>query len=148
MLVVFSRYIMVDLDASACDETYVTLCVYPKDAEIFNSVCSYSKIPPTSTSSRDGVFAWFWSTESVRSLDVGDHLKFMFNLVSNGKIQIETLKDVGCKCWLSCFWVSKCGNGGPGLEADVLVGLAQLALPLYFDIYFAKLPLDGSCAPS
>jgi len=139
---------MVELDASACEETYVTLCVYPKDAEIFNSVGYYSKIPPTSTSNRNDVFAWFWSTESVESVDVGDHLKFMFDLVSHENIQIETLKEAGCKCWLSCFWVSKCGNGGPGLEADILAGLAQLNLPLYFDIYFAKPPLDDSHTPS
>ncbi|WP_115779394.1 DUF4279 domain-containing protein [Paraburkholderia caffeinilytica] len=124
---------------SACDETFVTLCVYPKSAEIFDSVDEFSLVPPTLTSDRNGVFAWFWSTQSsVASRDVGEHLKFIVNLVSQAQLQMATLEDIGCKCWLSCFWVSSTGNGGPGLEPDVIASLSTLNLPLYFDIYFAE----------
>ena len=74
--------------ASACDETFVTLCVYPKSAEIFYSVGEFSLVPPTSTSDRNGVFAWFWSTQSsVASKDVGEHLKFIVDLASQAQTQ-------------------------------------------------------------
>lgn len=124
---------------SACDETFVTLCVYPKTAEIFYSVGEFSRVPPTSTSDRNGVFAWFWSTQSsVVSKDVGEHLKFIVDFAAQAQLQVATLQAVGCKCWLSCFWVSSNGNGGPGLEADVIAGVSTLNLPLYFDVYFAE----------
>ena len=122
---------------SACDETFVTLCVYPATREVYDAIGGFSQVPPTSMTERDGVYGWFWSSQrSVSSTDVADHLRYVLELISRAGLDLANLLRLGCKCWVSCFWVSSSGNGGPGLEPDVMAALSALNVPLYFDIYF------------
>ena len=39
---------------------------------------------------------------------------------------------------ISCYWLSQSGHGGPTLTPDIMRRLAELVVPVWFDVYFTS----------
>lgn len=130
-------------DFQSCEETYVTLCLYHDQLDP-SLITAQLGIEPTSVKrkeemnphSRNG---WFYSTEGiVESRDLRRHLYSIISDISIFSEHLEQLRIQGCEMWLSCFWASAAGNGGPILDSQIMLRLGQLSLDLDFDIWFSE----------
>ncbi len=84
----------------------------------------------------------FWelsSKEFETSTDLGLHIEWLVSKILPYKDQfIELSKAIQpLNTYISCFWESKTGHGGPIFSPSLLRKIADLNLELWFDIYFA-----------
>jgi hypothetical protein len=79
------------------------------------------------------VLASAWAVHSKRPRA---HFQWLLSFISPRARQLEALREQGYRMQVYCIWLSKGGYGGPELEPDILRGLADLGIPVYFDVSF------------
>ncbi len=81
---------------------------------------------------------WFISTKGIlESLDARRHIDYILNKVQGKENEIALFKEKGYLVDLCVRWDSNNGHGGPTLSPSQLVGLGELGIEMWFDIYFA-----------
>ena len=129
---------------SSCEATHVTLCVYPKEGGP-ESVSKSLGLTPTSfqkvgelskTKSIAQIDAWFLSSKGkVSSKDSRRHIDWILKKLEGKKRNIRGLSKKGARVELSCYWLSKTGNGGPSHFPDQLIKIGGLGIEFYYDFY-------------
>ena len=136
---------------ATCEETYVTLRIYPGTIEP-DEVSRALGLIPTGQQMKDQPYpskrlpdrkyklhGWFLSSEGeVESTDSQVHLDWLLQKLNGRDEALERLRLSGAETDVACFWMSANGNGGPTLSPERAGQLARLGLTLWFDIYFAE----------
>ena len=139
------------VDYATCEETYVTLRIYPGEIDP-EEVTRILNLTPTGQQRRgaanpskrlpDRTFklhGWFLSSEGqVESTDSELHLDWLFQKLSGREDALERLRRSGAETDVACFWVSANGHGGPTLSPERAGQLERYGLTLWFDIYFGE----------
>ena len=139
------------VDYATCEETYVTLRIYPGEVEPAD-VTRAMNLTPTRQQRRgepdpserlpDRTFklhGWFLSSQGqVASTDSQLHLDWLLQKLSGREKTLEQLRRSGAETDVACFWVSAGGHGGPTLSPERAGQLARYGLTLWFDIYFGE----------
>lgn len=142
-----------DEDAS-CAETFVTFRLFKEDlnpddvSRLLGLDASgvqrkgepqYPKNPDSLLRFRSG--GWLLSTKGhVESRDLRRHVEWLLGRLEPQREALLRLSREGCAMDLFCFWLSAGGQGGPELDAVLMGRLADLSLPIRFDIYFTDSP--------
>ena len=129
-----------------CSRTYATLCIYLPDTINPTVLTEKFGIEPSRTQIkgevRDGRVrnwptAWFLeSTEKVASKEVRRHIDWLLEQMKDKSEVIRGLQAEGSEIYVSCFWESAVGHGGPMLDPEILKKIASLNIGIAFDIYF------------
>jgi hypothetical protein len=129
-----------------CSRTYATLCIYLLDTSNPNFLTEKFGIEPSRIQVKGEVrngrvrnwpTAWFLnSTEKVASKDVRRHIDWLLEQMQYKSEVIRDLQIEGSEIYLSCFWESAVGHGGPMLDPEILQKIASLNIGIVFDIYF------------
>ncbi len=133
-------------DYPSCSRTYATLCVYHKSAEP-KIVTDILKIRPDSVKMVEGKTetglrsGWFLYTQNRNKLlstsrDMRTHVEWLLNRLNNKKSELQKLCKLNFILYISCFWESASGNGGPLLDPKFIKRLSEFPIELGFDIYF------------
>lgn len=139
-----------DDDYATCAETYATLRIlsHTVPAEL---IAQAMQVAPTRSFAKGDHFGvdggnirqqtgWFWSThEMSTSRDTRRHLDLVIQMLETKTKVILDLQAMGCKIDIVNYWVSKDGEGGPLIEPYQMRRLAELDLPVWWDVY-----VDGS----
>jgi hypothetical protein len=124
-----------------CDRTYATLCLYSDDLEP-EAISSLVGALPSTSAEKGGSLGtstarrntWLLTSEgAVESRDARRHIDWVLDRVDGpalSKLLMST-----CEGWLSCFWASRSGHGGPMVSPQQMERLAALGLDLGFDCY-------------
>ena len=130
-----------------CDSTYATLCIYLHDIDDPAIITKKLGIQPSRIQVRGEIrngkvkkwpAAWFLETsEQVQSKDVRRHIDWLLEYIKDNSDFIKQLQDTNSEIWISCFWASAPGHGGPMLDRDIIKRIAESGLGIYFDVYFA-----------
>jgi hypothetical protein len=139
---------MYDDDYSSCLRTYATLRVYPGDLDP-DEVTRVLGIEPTSTQRLGQVLApstrlaslngWFLSSQdSVDSRDSRRHIDWVLDAVEPHNVGLSTLRELGARMDISCYWLSATGNGGPTISPHQAGRLADAQLDCWWDVYFGE----------
>jgi hypothetical protein len=135
-------------DYKTCEETYVTLCIYPGEVDP-DVVTKHLAITPTrsqksgdtpdiqtSTQKAPKPNAWFLSSKSeVSSKDLRRHIDFILDKVAPRANSLRELKELGSEIRVSCYWASKYGHGGPTISPHQMRKLVLLDIELELDLY-------------
>jgi hypothetical protein len=133
-------------ESTGCSRTYATLCIYHPTADPSGITKLLRLAPerlqrvgePISSNKKAKVSGWFLGTKDIcMSKDLRVHLKLLIKKLAKKKGEIQTLYRSGHEIWISCFWESIYGNGGPFLDHKLLLELSQLPIDLNFDIWFS-----------
>lgn len=138
----------------ACIETHATLCIYSDDEpRLTELVRSLTKLEPTRTVENEQKafagfaipkYGWFFASKGkVSSLDVSEHIRWILGKIADPKA-LSTLQQRGCKAKVMCYWVSSGEGGGPVLDKDLLMLLAQHAVDVEFDVYCEEPPAGSA----
>ncbi|MBB3169476.1 DUF4279 domain-containing protein [Simiduia aestuariiviva] len=132
-------------DYPTCEDTYVTLRIYTGEmAPEF--VTRMLGVKPSDTLTKGQIAkgrkkpailnGWFLSSQGeVDSLDSRRHIDW---LLQNFEGKDELLRKVAAESqesYVSVFWSSKSGHGGPRLSQNQMAGLLRLGLDIDHDIY-------------
>ena len=80
---------------------------------------------------------WFLSSKHlVDSQDLRRHLDWLFDQIASRKAEIDSLREAGCTFTISCYWLSREGQGGPTLSLPQVEKLAEFRFEVWFDIHF------------
>lgn len=74
------------------------------------------------------------SAWSVQSKNVRDHFQWLLASVGSRASEMRNLRDQGHRITVHCLWVGKGGYGGPDLSPQIMRGLADLEVEVYFDV--------------
>lgn len=74
------------------------------------------------------------SAWSVQSKNVGDHFRWLLTSIGSRGAALRTLRGQGHRIAVHCLWVGKGGYGGPELSPDIMRGLADMEVEVYFDV--------------
>ncbi|CAN5601713.1 hypothetical protein BH11CYA1_BH11CYA1_28780 [soil metagenome] len=97
---------------------------------------------PSSVDAQTG--GWLLSSKhSVRSTDAMKHIDWVANQLANHGSSIHKLQQAGYTVDLVVAWFSDSWNTGPALTPELMLRLANLRIPLWFDVYLDK-PMDLS----
>ncbi|MHC5539745.1 DUF4279 domain-containing protein [Singulisphaera rosea] len=139
---------MSDDESEMSVETFATFRVYPGEMDP-SMITDRLRLQPSSWQ-RQGelVFSsrrpprpapingWFLtSRDQVDSRDSRPHIDWLLDRLTPKAEAVRALQDEGCKMDISCFWLSKLGNGGPELPPAQMRRLADLNIMLWFDFY-------------
>ena len=117
-------------------KTYATLRIY-HDKITPEEITQLLDILPTDCQLKNGKIkfnGWFLSSEKmVKSKDCREHIDIILNDVIPKKEVIQNLIKQGALIDMSCFWLSKNGQGGPTLSLDQCQKLAKLKIDIWFD---------------
>lgn len=72
-----------------------------------------------------------WSVP--RTKNVRDHFQWLLASVGSRVSELRTLRNQGHRIAVHCTWVGKGGYGGPDLSPQIMRGLADLEVEVYFD---------------
>jgi hypothetical protein len=137
-------------DYGTCDETYVTLRVYPGEITP-TEVTERLGLEPSETQTRGAVVTnkrgrtrtvklhgWFLTSKGeVESRDARRHLDWLFARLAPVEEALHALQNTpGVRIDISCGWWSAHGHGGPAVSPKQAQQLAALRLELWFDVYF------------
>lgn len=134
---------------TTAQETYVTLRVYHPQLDpeqlngIFECRPSHSwRINEELVVAEDGstrkatTGGWLLSSKhAVRSLDVKDHLAWLIKQLTGHGGTINRLQKAGYTTDVVVAWFSDSWNTCPALTPQHMQDLANLRLPLWFDVY-------------
>ncbi len=126
-------------DYQSCAETYATFCVYSdeltcEEIELLVGVKA-SRVVRIGDRASIKRNAFFLSSEGeISSFDSRVHLSYLINKLKG--LDVTAMKKQKCEFYITCFWVSSSGNGGPMLDVELMGNLSQLGLDLEFDVYF------------
>ncbi|MCU0914205.1 MAG: DUF4279 domain-containing protein [Planctomycetes bacterium] len=138
---------------ATCEKTYATLCIYPGERDP-DEVTERLRVQPTSIQRRGEPFvvsslrrcrlhAWFLcSQEYVESRDSRRHIDWILDRVEPARQALAALREGGARRYLSCYWLSAHGHGGPILSPQQMRRLADLDLECGYDIYAGPLALE------
>lgn len=132
-------------DYPTCENTYVTLRVYtgemapdfvtkilginPSDVVIKGKVAEGRKKPAI-------LNGWFLSSEGhVSSLDSRRHIDWLLDQLEGKESQLQRVIEASNEVYVSCYWSSLTGHGGPKLSQKQMKGLLKFNLELDHDIY-------------
>lgn len=132
-------------DYATCDKTYATLRVYTGDM----SPDFVSKILGVEASEKlyigkiaDGrlrpakLNGWFLTSKgSIDSLDARRHIDWLLDQLIGKEDKLSKVIESANEVYVSCFWGSAQGHGGPRLSPSQMSKLVQLNLELDWDIY-------------
>ncbi|MGI8972495.1 MAG: DUF4279 domain-containing protein [Dehalococcoidia bacterium] len=135
-------------DYGTCARTYATFCIY-HDALDPEMLSAELGIEPTDAQKRGEVgdpqaqdpfiyttSGWFLSSEgAVESRDARRHIDWLLDRLEPGSVTLQKLQRAGCRMEVSCYWLSRSGNGGPTLSPHQMARLATLGLEIEFDAY-------------
>jgi hypothetical protein len=71
---------------------------------------------------------------SVQSTDVSAHFQWLLAAVGSRSSQLQALRERGYRMEIHCLWTGRGGYGGPALPPDILLGLADLGIWVFFDV--------------
>jgi hypothetical protein len=136
-----SRYIH---DFASCSRTYATLCIYHNFEDSKNITDLLELTPSRAHNVGDlrhkrtaQTSGWFLGTKDIlTSRDLRAHIEWILDALVNKKEQLNSLLESGHELWISCFWESASGNGGPILDHEVITYLSEFPLELHFDVWF------------
>lgn len=87
---------------------------------------------------------WLLSSKySIRSTDAMKHIEWMADQLANHGNSIYKLQQAGFTVDLVVAWFSDSWNTCPALTPELMMRLANLRIPLWFDVYLDK-PMDLS----
>jgi Domain of unknown function (DUF4279) len=139
-----------DDDYSTCTRTYATLSIYPvrTDPETITELLG---IEPSSWQRTGGPMAeslrrppgiaeldlWCLTTKDrVKSRDSRRHIDWLLNRIEGKTAELRSTQLEGARMSVSCFWLSKFGEGGPTISPQQMTRLGELNIELWFDVYF------------
>ena len=134
-------------DYPTCAKTFATLRVYHDTADP-QSVTAVLGITPTRSWRRGEshgatrvathpTSAWCLCSEgAVASQDSLRHIEWLLAAIEPRHSGLRELRQQGHRTDISCYWLSESGHGGPTLTPDIMRQLAELELPVWFDVYF------------
>jgi Domain of unknown function (DUF4279) len=134
-------------DYPTCERCYATLCIETGENDA-SFVSAHLDIQPTSVQIRGECAAtgparinalnmWFLSSDGrVDSKDLRNHLDWLFDRIGPNKSQLKSLREMGCELRISCYWLSKEGEGGPTFSVSQTKKLAELEIEVWLDVYF------------
>jgi len=73
------------------------------------------------------------SADAVNSKDCRAHFQWLLAAVGSRGAELRNLRERACRVEIHCFWMSKSGYGGPELSPEIMRGLADLNVEVYFD---------------
>lgn len=139
-----------DDEFATCTKTYATLAIHKPDldADVVRQTLGWAQASRDSASeshqlsSRAAEAAGdrlFLSSEgSVSSRDLRRHVDWLLAHIARGPDAIRQLRDSGYELYVSAYWMSAFGHGGPILSAELMRALGAFGLDLDFDIYMAE----------
>ena len=69
-----------------------------------------------------------------RTKTVRDHFQWLLASVGSRASELRTLRNQGHRIAVHCTWIGKGGYGGPDLSPQIMRGLADLEVAVYFDV--------------
>ena len=133
------------------EDTRASLCIYKDDLDPGN-ISELLDIKPTVAQKKGGqkvnicekediesanVGGWFLSThEAVKNLNAEHHIQWLVDQISNRHSVIHELQDKGYRIEIWVYWLASSSNASPTLTPDLMRRLANLRIPIVFDIYF------------
>lgn len=121
-----------------CSKTYATLRIY-HDKITPEEITQSLDILPTDCQLKNEKIkfnGWFLSSEKmVKSKDCREHIDNILNDIILKKEVIQNLIKQGALINMSCFWLSKNGQGGPTLSSNQCEKLSELKIDIWFDFY-------------
>jgi len=135
-------------DYPNCYDTFVTLCI--QHPSLNPAVIDHVLGVPCTESYRQGdprsrahpsrgehdLGGWYLSTRNkVRSGDARRHIDWLLDRLEPRAAQLDELRRLHHDMWLSCYWASEAGHGGPRISPAQSHRLAALGLELEFDVY-------------
>ena len=134
-------------DYPTCAKTYATFRVYHDSADP-QAITTILGIAPTRSwrqgdshgTKRVAIFpcsGWLLSSEhAVTSHDSLRHLEWLLVSIEQHRAELHALREQGHRMDISCYWLSESGHGGPMLTPEIMRRLGDLAIPVWFDVYF------------
>jgi hypothetical protein len=141
---------MYDDDYGTCTRTHATLLIYPVRTGP-ETITERLGIEPSSWQRRGGPMAsslrhppriavidvGFLTTKGrVESRDFRRHIDWLLDQIDGKAAELCSLQDEGARISVSCYWVSKFGEGGPIVSPQQMSRLGALNVALWFDVYF------------
>lgn len=78
---------------------------------------------------------WGWCSKSVVDSNDGiEHVSAILERLVANLPALAHLREAGCEIDICCYWVTD-GQGGPELGVKELKSLAELELPIWWDVY-------------
>ncbi|MBL8824654.1 MAG: DUF4279 domain-containing protein [Planctomycetia bacterium] len=108
------------------------LGIQPTETQVKGTVLKpAAKISPTAA-----LHGWFLCSKGlVDSRDIRNHLHWLLQQLSDKSVELNRLRQENCRMWISCYWLSKDGQGGPILCPELMGQMSQLGLEIGFDCY-------------
>lgn len=139
---------MYDDGYPTCARTYATLCVYPGDVDP-DAVTARLGLAPSSWQRRGEASGrpdrpprvatlngWFLGSRGhVDSRDSRRHVDWLLDRLEPNAEALRALQATGCRMYISCYWLSLSGHGGPTIPPPQMRRLAELDIELWFDFY-------------
>ena len=95
-------------------------------------------LPLFNTASEFG--SWrFSSKPNVDSLNLDEHLGWLFGQIRHKDEALQSLKSQGYKRFVKCYWLTQAENAEPRLRFEFMRRLSELELDFYFDVYHEDL---------
>jgi len=140
--------LMDDDEYPSCHTTYATLCIYPGDVDPA-AITDRLGIEPSNWQRRGEVTqrpgrapkvapldGWFlMSRGQVESRDSRRHIDWLLDRLESRAEAVRSLREVGCRLEIACYWLARRSNGGPTLPALQMKRLAEFDIELWFDFY-------------
>jgi hypothetical protein len=132
-------------DYPTCEDTYVTLRIYTGEmAPEF--VTRILEVQPSDTLTKGKIAkgrkkpailnGWFLSSQDeVESLDSRRHIDWLLLHFEGKEEQLKKVIAESNEAYVSVYWGSKSGHGGPRLSQNQMAGLLRLGLDVDHDIY-------------
>jgi hypothetical protein len=129
-----------------CLETYATLRVFSGalDPEAIGAALGlegtdvHARDPESKYRHKRESHFWGWcSKPTVLSTDGIEHVSAIIERMSGKLPALTDLRDAGCEIDICCYWVTD-GQGGPELGVKELRCLAELELPIWWDVYHGE----------
>lgn len=133
------------------EDTRASLCIY-KDELVPDKISELLDLKPTIAQTRGGqkfhsnndeccksanVGGWVLSThESVKNLNPQHHIQWLVDMISNRHSVIHKLQEEGYRIEIWVYWLATCSNASPTLSPELMRKLANLRIPIVFDVYF------------
>lgn len=141
---------MYDDDYGTCERSYASLLIYPVRTDP-ETITRRLGIEPSFWQRKGGAEAgrlrhppriaevdvWCLSTKDrIESRDSRRHVDWLLDQIEGRSTVLRSLREEGGRIGISCYWVSRFGEGGPTISPDQMRRLGALNIELWFDIYF------------
>lgn len=133
------------------EDTRASLCIYKDDLDP-DEISELLDLEPSIAQKKGGpkvhvndgcedrtakVGGWFLSTHNkVKDLNPEHHIQWLVDKISHRHSVISKLQGSGYKFEIWVYWLSSSSNASPSLSPELMRRLANLKIPIVFDIYF------------